>query len=69
MTRISSIYHQAHGDPPKGEEARSRNRNACAEAWHSHGLIVIDPDEITDDWTRQAFINEAEKQYGRKGSK
>lgn len=55
-------------DPPKGAEAKRRNHEAFKGAWQDKGLIVIYPDDILDDWTRQAFINEAVKQYGeRKG--
>lgn len=69
MTRLtSSIYHRAHADPPTGAEAKARNHDACAAMWHRHGLAVIDPAEITDDWTRQAIISEAIRIYGqRKG--
>lgn len=65
--RISSIYHRAHGPAPTGAEAKQRNHDACAEAWHKHGLAVIDPDQVRDDWTRQAIINEADRQYGKRG--
>lgn len=67
--RISGIYHQANADPPTGAEAERRNADACRHAWQQYGLIVIDPATITDDWTRQAFINEAVARYGRRGSK
>jgi hypothetical protein len=69
MTRLtSSIYHRANADPPQGEEARRRNREAYAKAWHQRGLVVIDPADVLDDWTRQAIENEANRQYGqRKG--
>lgn len=69
MTRLTSnIYNQANADPPTGAEAERRNRNACVEAWHRHGLAVIDPQEVTDDWERQTVINIATRLYGqRKG--
>lgn len=68
VTRLTSnIYHMANGDAPKGQEARQRNRNACAEAWHRHGLAVLDPDTVLDDWIRQVIINEATRQYGERG--
>jgi len=28
---------------------------------------VIDPEQVRDDWTRQAIINEADRQYGKRG--
>lgn len=68
MARLtSSIYHRASAPAPTGAEAKQRNRDACAEAWHKHGLAVIDPQDVTDDWERQAIINAASKLYGRKG--
>lgn len=67
---ISGIYHMANGEPPTGEEADRRNQEAFKRAWQMMGLIVIYPDSVTDDWTRQAFINEAEARYGkRRGNK
>lgn len=64
--RISSIYSKANAEPPKGAEADRRNHEAYRDAWQRHGLIVIDPDTVLDDWTRQALINEAKKQYGER---
>jgi hypothetical protein len=32
--------------------------------WRKQGIIVIRPDDVSDDWIRQAMINEAKKQYG-----
>jgi len=70
MTRlVSNIYHKANAEPPTGAEAKRRNRDACAEAWQRHGLAVIDPIEIEDDWTRQKIINIAEQLYGKRGQK
>ena len=66
MSLVSSIYHRANADPPNEIEARRRNATAFKEAWLKHGLIVIYPEDILDDWIRQAFINEAEKQYGKR---
>lgn len=66
---ISSIYQQANGPTPTGSDARERNEAAMKQAWQKHGLLVIDPHEIHDDWSRQHLINVAEKHYGkRKGT-
>ena len=64
---VSSIYHRANADPPTGAEAERRNTDACRRAWHDFGLVVLNPAEIEDDWTRQAVVNEANKRYGAKG--
>lgn len=66
---ISSIYSQANCPAPVGEEAQSRNHAVFSKAWRTMGLIVIYPDQILDDWIRQAFINEATKQYGQMESR
>lgn len=64
---VSPIYDYANADPPEGEEAKRRNRQAYARAWHQLGLVVLDLDDVLDDWTRQAIQNEAIKQYGERG--
>ncbi len=35
-------------------------------AWLKQGIIVLDPTTITDDWTRRAVINEANRRYGKR---
>jgi hypothetical protein len=35
-------------------------------AWRKQGVIMLRPDDIRDDWIRQALINEAERLYGRR---
>lgn len=35
-------------------------------AWVEMGVAVLRPDDIADAWTRQALINEATKQFGRR---
>jgi hypothetical protein len=35
-------------------------------AWRKQGVIMLRPEEVRDDWTRQALINEAERLYGRR---
>ena len=35
-------------------------------AWRSQGVIVLRPQDIRDDWTRQALVNEADRLYGRR---
>jgi hypothetical protein len=35
-------------------------------AWRSQGVVVLRPDDVYDDWTRQALINEANRLYGRR---
>jgi hypothetical protein len=35
-------------------------------AWRTQGLVVLRPEDVRDDWTRQALINEANRLYGRR---
>jgi hypothetical protein len=35
-------------------------------AWRHQGVVVLRPDDVRDDWTRQALINEANRLYGRR---
>ena len=35
-------------------------------AWRKQGVIMLRPEEVRDDWTRQALINEANRLYGRR---
>lgn len=36
-------------------------------AWHQQGIAVIRPQDITDDFARQAIVNTADKLYGKRG--
>jgi hypothetical protein len=35
-------------------------------AWRHQGVVVLRPDEVRDEWTREALINEANRLYGRR---
>jgi hypothetical protein len=35
-------------------------------AWRQQGVVVLRPEDVRDDWTRQALINEATRLYGRR---
>jgi hypothetical protein len=34
-------------------------------AWRQQGVIMIRPEDVRDDWTRQVLVNEANRLYGR----
>jgi hypothetical protein len=34
-------------------------------AWRQQGVVVLRPEDIRDDWARQALINQANRLYGR----
>ena len=35
-------------------------------AWRHQGVVVLRPEEVRDDWTRQVLINEANRLYGQR---
>jgi hypothetical protein len=35
-------------------------------AWRTQGVITLRPEDVRDDWIRQALINEANRLYGRR---
>jgi hypothetical protein len=35
-------------------------------AWHRQGIVVLRPEDVQDDWIRQALISEATRLYGRR---
>ena len=35
-------------------------------AWRQQGVIMIRPEDVRDDWARQALVNEANRLYGRR---
>jgi hypothetical protein len=35
-------------------------------AWRTQGVVVLRPEDVREDWTRQALINEANRLYGRR---
>ena len=60
---------------PRGSLERYLPRTAPTEdellamrraAWRKQGIVVIAPDDIRDEWIRQAVVNEAERLYGHR---
>jgi hypothetical protein len=35
-------------------------------AWHRQGIVVLRPEDVQDDWIRQALISEATRLFGRR---
>ena len=35
-------------------------------AWREQGVVALRPEDITDEWLRQAVVNEAVKRWGRR---
>jgi hypothetical protein len=50
--------------------ARAQARTAPSDddlaAWRTQGVVVLRPEDVRDDWTRQTLINEANRLYGRR---
>ena len=66
---ISGIYHRANGDAPQGAEAVRRNQEARSALWHRLGVLVVDPEDMPNDWDRQQLINTGNKLYGHRRNK
>jgi hypothetical protein len=47
---------------PTDEELLAMRR----AAWRHQGVIMLRPQDVRDDWTRQALVNEANRLYGRR---
>ncbi|MEM7797771.1 MAG: hypothetical protein AAF633_01160 [Chloroflexota bacterium] len=62
----SRIYSMGEAQTPPPEVQRRRVSDKKREAWHKHGLLVIDPEDVNDDWVRQMLINTGDKHYGRR---
>lgn len=62
---ISSVY--SRGPRTRSPQQETDDvQKARAAAWHKLGLVILDPNEIHDDWVTQAVINEAESLYGKR---
>ncbi len=35
-------------------------------AWREQGVVALKPDDITDEWLRQAVVNEAVRKWGKR---
>jgi hypothetical protein len=35
-------------------------------AWHRQGVIVLRPEDVQDEWIRQALVSEAARLFGRR---
>jgi hypothetical protein len=47
---------------PSDEDLQAMRR----AAWRQQGVIMLRPEDVRDEWTRRALINEAERLYGRR---
>ncbi|MAW99538.1 MAG: hypothetical protein CMN72_07795 [Sphingomonas sp.] len=66
MTRIRSTlapYAPLHREPDPDE-----GRNHARAAWHTHGLVMIRPEWLTNDFDRQLLTTLAETAHGKRGN-
>ncbi len=49
-------------DPASPEEIRAM----ATAAWHKHGIALIRPEDLRNDFDRQAVVNAATKLYGER---
>ena len=49
------------GPTSTGELDQMRRR-----AWREQGVVALKPEDINDDWLRQAVVNEAVKRWGKR---
>jgi hypothetical protein len=47
---------------PSDEDLQAMRR----AAWRTQGVIMLGPEDVRDDWTRQALINKTNRLYGRR---
>jgi hypothetical protein len=59
--RSSLARSSACGPWPEAELVAMRRA-----AWRTQGVVVLRPEDVRDDWMRQALINEANRLYGRR---
>jgi hypothetical protein len=65
--RISGVYGHGPDIEPSPDVKRQKAHEAKREAWQRHGVLMIDPEDINNDWDKQHVINIAEQFYGRRG--
>ncbi len=58
----SSLARAAANSPTAADEVLGMRQ----AAWRQQGVVVLRPEDICDDWIRQALINEANRLYGRR---
>jgi hypothetical protein len=60
--KIRSSLSRLQPQQPANDDELFTMRRA---AWRKQRIIVIRPEDVPDEWVRQAMINEATRQYGK----
>lgn len=58
----SSLARHVPRAPTSPDEMQALRR----AAWRKQGVAVLPLDDVRDDWTRQAIVNEANRLYGKR---
>ena len=53
---------------PKASLTDAQLLALAAKAWHDHGIALFRPDDLPNEWDRQAVVNAAERLYGRRAN-
>lgn len=61
MSRIASILARMAVKPATPDHELEELR---ARAWREQRVLVLKPEDVSDEWLRQAMVNEAERRYG-----
>ena len=62
MTADGNIARTSAVGAPSDEDLLAMRR----AAWRQQGVIMLRPEDVRDDLTRQALVNEANRLYGRR---
>jgi hypothetical protein len=58
----SCLAHAQERTAPSDDDLHAMRR----AAWRRQGVIMLRPEDVHDDWARQALINEANRLYGQR---
>ena len=61
--QLSSTIGRAAGKAPADDQ---QLRQMAAAAYHQRGVIVIWPESVRNEITREAILQEADRQYGKR---
>lgn len=64
MNAIRTSLNRAPQPPASEDQLEAMRRRA----WLESGICTVKPDELGDDWLRQAVINFATKRWGRRNA-
>ncbi len=65
MMRVRTSLDRA----PSGATAEQLEAYGTAyerELWQRHGVVILRPERIANDWLRRAIVNEAERLHGKR---